>query len=109
MVDFDSVNSAVHGVFSEAAIFTPRGGFPLAVVGIFFNGHTQAVSLGDGSVGVNTVRPVLVVRTAQFPSAVPAQGDAIRVLSNGGTYVIADAQPDGVSEMRLELQRTDPV
>lgn len=93
--------------FGEAATFTPAGGSALAITGIFFNGYAQRVDLLDSGVGVTTVKPVLAVRTEQFGSRLPRQGDAISIASNGSSYVIKDVQPDGVGELRLELQRTD--
>jgi hypothetical protein len=91
--------------FGEAATFTPVDGQPMTITGVFFNGFTRNVVLLDGSVDVTTVKPVLAVREAQFGARRPQQGDMIGIVNNGRTYYIKDVQPDGVGELRLELQK----
>lgn len=105
-VDWDaSVLAPIHDMaFGEPAMFTPVGGAPMPIIGIFFDGYTRNVDLGD-EVGVNTVKPVFVVRTEQFAGALPKQNDKLQVTSVNTTYVIKDPQPDGVGELRLELQK----
>lgn len=90
--------------FGEPATLLPVGGSPMPIVGIFFDGYRRNVDLGD-EVGVTTVKPVFVVRTGQFNGALPKQGDKLQVESVNTTYVIKDPQPDGVGELRLELQK----
>lgn len=108
-IDWDAaVLSPCHEqAFGEPGIFTPMGGSPLPITGIFFNGYTQRVALLDGSVDVTTVKPMFAVRSAQFGARLPRQNDSISVTSNGASYVVKDVQPDGVGELRLELQRMD--
>lgn len=110
-IDWDSdVLAPCHDAFGESATYSPQGGAaPFSVEGVFLNGFTQNVALIDGSVGVNTVQPVFAVRTSLFGSTPPKRNDKITVLSNGATYVIRDIQPDGVGELRCQLQRTDPL
>lgn len=111
-IDWDSaVLEPCHDqAFGESATFSPKGGGrPFGVIGIFFNGFTQDVVLEDGSIGVNTVQPVFAVRANLFGSSPPQRNDRITVQSNGATYVIRDVQPDGMGELRLQLQRTDPL
>jgi hypothetical protein len=105
-VDWDaSVLAPCHDIaFGEPATFTPVGGAPMPIIGIFFDGYTRSVDLGD-DVGVTTVKPVFVVRTEQFTGALPKQSDKLQVVSVNTTYVIKDPQPDGVGELRLELQK----
>ncbi|WP_213761812.1 hypothetical protein [Caballeronia sp. dw_19] len=111
-VDWDaSVLIPCHDIaFGEPATFTSVGGAPMPVVGMFFDGYTRNVDLAD-DVGVTTVKPVFVVRTEQFtgalplPKPLPKQNDKLSVTSANTTYVIKDAQPDGVGELRLELQK----
>jgi hypothetical protein len=105
-VDWDaSVLAPCHDIaFGEPAKFTPVGGAPMPIIGIFFDGYTRNVDLGD-DVGVTTVKPVFVVRTEQFTGALPKQSDKLQVVSVNTTYVIKDPQPDGVGELRLELQK----
>lgn len=105
-VDWDvSVLIPCHDIaFGEPATFTPVGGVAMPVIGIFFDGYRRNVDLGD-EVGVTTVKPVFVVRTEQFSGVLPKQNDKIQVASVNTTYVIKDPQPDGVGELRLELQK----
>lgn len=93
--------------FGEPATFTPLGLASIPITGVFFNGYTRDVELVDGSIDVNSVAPVFAVRTALFGTRPPQRNDSITIASNGATYVIRDVQPDGVGELRLELQRTD--
>jgi len=111
-IDWDSeVLEPCHDqAFGEPAAFSPQGGgAPFTVTGIFFNGFTQSVELVDGSIGVNSVQPVFAVRASLFGASPPRRNDRIAVQSNGATYVIRDIQPDGMGELRLQLQRTDPL
>jgi hypothetical protein len=109
-VDWDAaVLQPCHDVaFGEPAIFRPVGAPALDdVIGIFFDGYTRNVDLGE-SVGVTTVKPVFVVRVEQFAARaarLPKQSDGLFVKSVSTTYVIKDVQPDGVGELRLELHK----
>jgi hypothetical protein len=105
-VDWDaSVLSQCHEIaFGEPATFMPYVGAPVSIIGIWFDGYRHNVDLGD-EVGVTTVKPVFAVRTAQFTGALPKQNDKLAVTSVNTTYVIKDVQPDGVGELRLELQK----
>jgi hypothetical protein len=105
MVDFDALNVAVNAAFGEPATFTPKGGTPMPVSGVFFDGYTHDVNLGDGSIGVNTVKPVFAVRAALFAGRLPKQGDGLWIASVNTIYAIKDPQPDGVGEIRLHLQK----
>lgn len=104
MVDFDALNVAINATFGEPAIFTPAGGTPMPVSGVFFDGYTRDVDLGE-SVDVTTVNPVFAVRAALFPGRLPKQNDRLWVASVNTTYAIKDVRPDGVGELKLRLHK----
>jgi len=107
-IDWDAeVLGPCHETFGEPATFLPNEGGSSDIIGVFFNGFTQDVVLEDGSIGVNSVAPVFAVRSSQFGARPPVRNDSIKIASNGATYVIRDVQPDGVGELRLQLQRSD--
>ncbi|MEX3691881.1 hypothetical protein AB3X91_09065 [Paraburkholderia sp. BR14263] len=105
-IDWDAVVlSPCHdNAFGEPATFRPVGASPIGITGIFFDGYNRNVDLGDGT-GLTTVKPVFVVRSAQFGKRLPKQNDGLSVASVNVSYVIRDVQPDGLGELRLELHK----
>lgn len=85
--------------FGQAVTYTPRGGSPVEVTGIFDAAH-QLVTLA-GDVEIDTVGPVLGVRLADF-AAPPTQGDQVTVA--GTAYAVRSVQPDGQGGASLVLR-----
>ena len=101
MIDFDRLvlHPCLH-VFGEPATYTPVGGAPAALVGVFEEFHTL-VREGDG-VPVQENRPVLGVRAADIPGGLPARNDAMQV--SGRNWAIDEILPDGVGHLKLVLK-----
>ena len=93
------VQTAGQAVFGETVTFTPAGGSPEAVTGIFDADHVYQELLGDTM--IETTRPVMVVRDAAL-SQTPVRGDAISVRSV--SYVVTEIQPDGQGDQVLILE-----
>lgn len=110
MIDWDAlVLSPLAAVFGEASqpTYTPKGGAPFAIDGVFDRAYRELTILGGdvaGGVGMNTVSPVLGVRLAQFDQP-PAQGDKLFVPSVNLTYVVNNVEPDGHGWALLRLNK----
>lgn len=83
-----------HAVSAE---WTPQGGSPAAVTGIFNDEYFEDVG---GPVGVEGSQPVFVCPAAGVPGV--AQGDAIVI--NAKTYAIVNVRPDGTGIVDLILE-----
>lgn len=116
-IDWDSlVLAPLIGVFGEPndavsgdlrPVYTPAGGSPFPVDGVFDDGFTQKVLLEDGAPGFVTSDPVLGVRVAEFaaqsPPVTPAQNDQVLIPRTGATYIVNTAQPDSHGWILLQL------
>jgi hypothetical protein len=80
-----------------SASWTPGGGSPADVVGIFNDEYFEDVG---GPVGVEGSQPVFVCAAARVPGV--AQGDTIVI--NGKTYSIVNVRPDGTGIVDLILE-----
>ncbi|WP_256852749.1 hypothetical protein [Pantoea sp. Fr+CA_20] len=100
----------LHGIFGDAVEFRPNKGRgqPYTINGIFDRAYTQDVQPMDaGDPSINTTKPVLGVRDAEFRSP-PRQGDQLYIAVAGGRtvnqlFVIADVQPDSHGGTKLVL------
>lgn len=100
-VDWDThLLAPLHGVFGEPVNYRPQGGDAYDIVGIFDRAYTRDVETLEGDIAINTTKPVLGVRDAQFKSP-PRQYDQLFV--RGRLYVVSDVQPDSHDGTRLEL------
>ena len=81
--------------FAHAATYTPDGGSPIIVNGIFDNEYFDEVG---GRVGVEGSTPAF--HCADISGV--AQGDALTV--NGTAYKVINVQPDGTGLTTLYLQ-----
>jgi len=88
------------GAFGLAASYTPAGGQPQPITGVFTAPHAVRAQ-GDGP-GVATVAPSLVVFAADMPQAA-AQGDAVTI--NAISYRVRGLEPDGSGLVRIDLER----
>jgi hypothetical protein len=86
--------------FTTDVAYDPKVGANFSIKGIFDAAYQQ-VEILDGA-AVQTVKPVVGVRLADFPSP-PVEGD--RCTINGTLYRIAVVAPDGEAGARLELNK----
>lgn len=84
--------------FGVAATYTPSGGSPVTVNGIFDNEFFEADA--GGNVAVAIQQPRFQCRTSDVASA--AEGDAITI--NSISYIIRVVQPDGTGVTMLVLE-----
>jgi hypothetical protein len=84
--------------FGVAATYTPSGGSPVTVNGIFDNEFFEADA--GGTVAVAIQQPRFQCRTSDVASA--AEGDAITI--NSVSYIIRVVQPDGTGVTTLVLE-----
>ena len=95
------VQKAGQRVFGEVVTFTPSGGTPQTGTGIFDAAHVYQEIIGDTV--VETVRPVVVVRSDSF-SPDPKRNDAITVRSKN--YICIEMRPDGQGDLEISLEET---
>lgn len=79
--------------FATAAIYTPDGGSPTTVNGIYDHAYVE-VNM------VQAERPIFICETANVAGV--AKGDALSV--DGTDYLVVEPQPDGTGEMTLVLE-----
>jgi len=84
--------------FGVAATYTPSGGSPVTVNGIF--DHDYYAADAGGSVAVAIEQPRFLCRTADVASA--AEGDALTVNSTNYTVKVVEADGTGVTNLVLE-------
>lgn len=83
-------------------VYTPQGGSPFAIDGVFRIPTTPVLALADEP-AITTRRPMLDLRVSQFPVGVTAaQGDDVVV--RGVAYTVADAAFDGDGLVCLSLR-----
>lgn len=83
--------------FAEAATWTPAAGAPVAVSGIYTDGHAAAL----GAPGVSGSAPAFSCAADTVPGI--AHGDSLFV--RAASWRVADVQPDGSGLTRLILER----
>lgn len=100
-VDFDAlVNAPLAELFGRGVTYTPSGGDPVEVTGIFQAQH-QTVET-EGELTFSSTAPVLWIRLADWPQA-PARFDGVIV--DAAAYIIEDVRPDGQGGVKLILKR----
>ena len=87
--------------FAVTATWTPDGGDPTTVTGIFDNEYIE--DIGGGEVDIEATHPMFLVKTADVPNV--AQGDQLFV--NDLYYRIVNVQPDGTGLTVLILEELD--
>jgi hypothetical protein len=98
-VDWDQMVLAPNmAVFGECATYSPKGGSPFQVTGIFDEEYHE-VGLLEGP-AITSAMPVLGIRLAEFPSP-PKQGDQLTVC--GKTFAVREVRPDGHGGAKLML------
>lgn len=110
MIDWDAVVlGPCEGVFGEdqTPTYTPPGGAPFPVPGIFDDAHT-GLQMGDaGDPEVSTVHAVIGIRLSQF-QVPPAQDGKLLIPRIGKAFLVIDVQPDGHGAAKLILSETAP-
>lgn len=103
-VDWDAhVLAPCLGVFGEPITYMPKIGSPFQITGVFNNAYLSLTLIEDGS-DMNTSKPVLGVRDADFPVP-PAQGDRLLVQKTNVIYMVRDVNPDSHGHSNLMLNR----
>ena len=85
--------------FGVAATYTPSGGSPATVNGIFDNAFFEVQSGGEVSIAME--QPTFVCRTSEVPNA--TEGDALTV--NTVAHTVRVVQVDGVGTTTLILEQ----
>ena len=86
-------------VMGEPVTYTPSGGAPESITGIF-DGISVEIDI-DTALAIQSTDPALTVRLASLVVA-QSVGDAITV--RGTNYTIAEIHPDGQGDARLKLE-----
>lgn len=96
--DFDAFfgSSEVTSGFAVAATYTPDGGDPSTIYGIFDDEYFDEV----GGVGIEGSAPAFHCEAADVSGV--AQGDALTV--NSVSYIIRNVRPDGTGYVVLILE-----
>ena len=88
-------------VFARPVTYTPPGGEPIAVRGVFDEAHEIIKTAGDGS-EYSTTAPVLGIRLLDWATA-PVQGGTLSI--DGTIYRVFDLQPDGEGGVDVILKK----
>lgn len=97
-VESDADRAAFLGDFNDQATYTPSGGSPATISGIFDNGF--AAGSEASGLGVASSRPQWHCRAADV-AADPVGG---ALAFNSVTYTIVEAEPDGTGMTMLFLE-----
>ncbi len=93
------VIESAQSTFGESVTYTPAGGSPSTIVGIF-NDIFEAIDQNSG--GIMSARPTLGVAVADF-GTLPSPGDAFTIRSV--SYEIEEIQRDGEAGLVLHLHK----
>lgn len=93
------VQTVAQAIQGESVTYTPAGGAPESVTGIF-DGVSVEVDMEQG-LSVQSTDPSLSVHLADL-AVEPTVGDAITV--RGVSYTIAEIHPDGQGDARFKLE-----
>jgi hypothetical protein len=94
------IHYAGQKVFGETVVFTPDGGDPQTVTGIFDSEFTYQEMIGETV--VETSRPRMILRATDI-TGTPARADAINVRSTD--YSIVEIHPDGQGDLEMLLEK----
>lgn len=92
------ISMATFGAPSVSHIYTPEGGVPTPIRGIFSN---EYVSVDSAGISSSMTAPNLGVRLSELPCA-PKPGDKVTV--EGVQYKITNSEGDGQGGATLILQ-----
>lgn len=96
----DAVLETCVDTFGEPATYTPSGGSPVEVLGIYDDLY-EAVDPQTGAI-ITSTQPVLGIKDDHLPDP-PQQDDTVTV--RGVTYRVKEVQTDGQGGSKLFLHR----
>lgn len=99
----DRTLKAAIGTFKTAATYTPSGGSPTSLDGVFNHRHME-VDPNTG-VSVDTAKTTFGVRLADLPET--PTGSASLVIPGKGTFRVNEVIEDGEGGAELVLEKTD--
>ncbi|MEX3009003.1 hypothetical protein [Hoeflea sp. TYP-13] len=92
-----------HGV---SATITASGASPVTIPGIFDEGYSLLAD-GDGSEGVSSAEPTLLVQSSLLPSvSLIGATMAATILETARAFTIVEPKPDGTGMTELRLHET---
>jgi hypothetical protein len=99
-VETASDRAALLADFGVQCVWTPSGGDPATITGIFDNEYLQAEAGGTQGFAMRSAK--VLVRTSDIPGA--ADGDAMTI--DGNNYILRIVMPDGtgMTDLFLEAQ-----
>lgn len=97
----DKILQTTIGAFGQPVTYTPSGGSPITINGVFDAAHSE-VGMGSHVPGVSSVSPRLGIRLADLP-AKPKKGDLVAI--GATTYRVIDSEEDGDGGSTLRLQK----
>lgn len=95
------LGAALREFEAESVTFTPAGGPPIVVRGIF-NNVWREVDPGTDAI-ISTNQPNLGIRLSDFGTRPPRDGDTVTV--NGIAYRVSDPQEDGEGGCKILLHK----
>ena len=98
----ESVLRICTGALGEAVIYTPSGGSPVTIQGIFDAKYQALVPDGSGGTVVTSTRPAVGIKLSDL-AAPPGPLDRVRI--RGVDYGIEPPQEDGQGGALLFLKR----
>lgn len=108
MIDWDKrVLAPTMGVFGEPVTYTPAGGSPFSVNGVYDEAYKTDIQFEDGLVGATATKPLLGVRLSEF-ALPPAQNDRLYIPRVDLHFIVTDVQADSHGWAKLILNRTAP-
>ena len=96
----EMVLGACMTTFGEPVVYTPQGGVPIEISGIYDDLY-EAVDPSTQAI-VTSEQPILGIKNNTLPQ-VPRQGDTLTV--RGQTYAVKEVQKDGQGGSRLFLHK----
>ncbi len=105
-MDWDRIQKAGRRAFGEVVEYTPTGGNPEPVRGIFDAAHSVVelvnIASDGGPMQIESKRPILSVNLDSLDDIVPKRGDTIRARTI--LYKVAEIQVDGQGDADLLLE-----
>lgn len=105
-----TVLAPLHKVFAEPMTYTPLGGRPFQITGVFDDAYLKEVLFDDASASVTEVSACVGIQLSEFP-AMPKQNDQLFVPANpsllrlAATYVVRQPRTDSHGASRLLLSK----
>lgn len=94
------IDSATQAAFGEPVIYTPDGGAPVPVIGIYDEQYVLAK--GNAEAGVEARGPAVFLRLAELPT--DPEEDEPTLTIGGKNYRVVERRPDGKGGIVLALR-----